>query len=449
VRQPSRPIAGGRDERRKGVQAMRMDLIVVGAGRAGLAAAAAATEAGLSVAVVDERRTPGGRVNGALGASAHDPDGAWLSPPLGNDATAIAEIARLRAAAGEATFVADALVWGLFPGWTLAVARGGRGTERLDGDQVVLATGSYVARSPFPGHELDGVVTPLGLVRALEAGLVRPDEAVVVLDGDDADDVVGLLLREGVEDVVLLGARARSAACDVVVIDGAPEAHGDPRVREVTARLADGGSRTVPAAWVVASGPRTAAGELATLAGCTSRFDGYQAGFRPRCGADGATELGGLFLAGSLAGAVGAEASTASGTIAGVAAAVRAGRAPVARLAALLAERPPAPKRAPAPIPPVYRDLDPAATRPVCFCTGATFAEATASIRDGARSVDDVKRQAKAGMGACQGRGCHRAVVRLLDVVGGVDVATLPPMRVRPPVRPLTARAMYAGEVPA
>ncbi len=428
---------------------MRMDLIVVGAGRAGLAAAAAATEAGLSVAVVDERRTPGGRVSGALGASAHDPDGAWLSPPLRHDAGAVAEIARLRAAAGEATFVADALAWGLFPGWTLAVARGGRGTERLDAEQVVLATGSYVARSPFPGHELDGVVTPLGLVRALEEGLVRRDEAVVVIDGDDADDLVALLVREGVEDVVLLGARARRAACDVVVIDGAPEAHGDPSVREVAVRLVDGSSRTFPAAWVVVSGPRTAAGELAALAGCTAHFEGYQAGFRPRCGADGATELGGLFLAGSLAGAVGGEASSASGTIAGVAAAVRAGRVPVARLDALLAQRPPAPKRAPASIPPVYRDLDPTATRPVCFCTGTTYAEASASIRDGARSVDDVKRQAKAGMGPCQGRGCHRAVVRLLDVVGGVDVATLPPMRVRPPVRPLTARAMYAGEGPA
>jgi thioredoxin reductase len=428
---------------------MRMDLVVVGAGRAGLAAAAAAAAAGLSVAVVDERRTPGGRVDGALSASAHDPDGAWLSPPLRNDAAAVAEIARLRAAAADATFLADALAWGLFPGWTLAVARGGRGTERLDAAQVVLATGSYVARSPFPGHELDGVVTPLGLVRALQEGLVRRDEAVVVLDGDDADDVVGLLAREGVEDVVVLGARARRAACAVVAIDGAPEARGNPRVREVAARLADGGSRTFPASWVVVTGPRTAASELAGVAGISSRFEGYGAGFCPRCGADGATELGGLFLAGSLAGAVGAEASTASGTIAGVAAAVRAGRAPAARLAALLAERPPVARRASAPIPPVYRDLDPTSARPICCCTGATYAEASASIRDGARSVDDVKRQAKAGMGACQGRGCHRAVVRLLDLVGGVDVATLPPMRVRPPVRPVTARAMFAGEVPA
>ena len=325
-----------------------MDLIVVGAGRAGLAAAAAGTAAGLSVAVVDERRTPGGRVSGALGASAHDPDGAWLSPPLGADPAAVAEIARLHAAAAQATFVADALVWGLFPGWTLAVARGERGTERLDGDQVVLATGSYVARSPFPGHELDGVVTPLGLVRALEAGLVRRDEAVVVIDGDDADDLVALLAREGVEDVTVLAGRARRAACAVVAIDGAPEAHGDPRVREVAVRLADGGSRTFPASWVVVAGPRTVAGELAALAGCASRFEGYEAGFRPQCDTDGTSELGGLFLAGSLAGAVGAEASAASGTIAGVAAAVRAGRAPVAHLDALLAERSRAPKRVPA-----------------------------------------------------------------------------------------------------
>ena len=428
---------------------MRMDLIVVGAGRAGLAAAAAATNVGLSVAVVDERRTPGGRVSGALGTSGHDPDGAWLSPPLRSDADAIDEIRRLRAEAQEAVFVSDALAWGLFPGWTVAVARGGRGTERLDADQVVLATGSYVARSPFPGHRLDGVVTPLGLVRALEQGLVRPDEPVVVIgESASAIDIIAVLADEGIGEVALLTDRPRDAGCPVFVLDGTPEAHGDPRVRAVTAPLAGGERRTLAASWVVTVGPRSAAGELATLAGCTSRFEGYDAGFRPECDTTGTTELPGLFLAGSLAGAVGGDASTASGKIAAMAAAVRAGRAGATDLEELVAVRPRAARISPRRVSPVYRDLDPTSPEPVCFCTGATFAEATASIRDGARSVDDVKRQAKAGMGECQGRGCHRAVVRLLDLVGGLDVATLQPMRVRPPVRPITARAMFEGEVP-
>jgi len=64
----------------------------------------------------------------------------------------------------------------------------------------------------------------------------------------------------------------------------------------------------------------------------------------------------------------------------------------------------------------------------------------------GSRSLDDVKREAKAGMGTCQGRDCQRAVLRVLEDVGHVDLATLQPMRVRAPIRPMTAGAMFERE---
>ncbi len=429
---------------------MRTDLIVVGAGPAGLAAAAAATAEGLSTVVVDERRRAGGSVNGALGVSARDPDGAWLMPPLAPSPADLQGVDRLHAAAADATFVFDALAWGLFPGFRLAVSRAGRGTEPIDADAVILATGSYVARSPFPGHELDGVVTPLGLVRALDEGLVAPDERVAVWGDDDvAEAVLERLQAAGVHGVAWLTDRPRPAAGTVHVLGAAPRAEGDARVRRIALTLVDGATATIAADWLVVAGPRQVAGELAGLIGCEFRFDGYDLGFRPVGARDGSTNVAGVFVAGSAAGAQDAAATEASGRIAGLAAAVRAGRAPAARLEELLAAAAPPRPIVPARIPPVYRDLDPASAAPACACTGATCAEVTAAIRAGARSVDDVKRQAKAGMGPCQGRGCQKAVVRLLDLVGGIDVATLRPMRARPPVRPVTARAMFEGEVPA
>ena len=430
---------------------MRTDLIVVGAGPAGLAAAAAASEAGLAVAVVDERTAPGGSVAGPLGASARDPEAAWTLPVLVPDADARARVDRLAAASAGVTLVLDAFAWGIFPGWTVAVARGGR-TERWDADQVVLATGGYVARLPFVGHELAGAVTPLGLVRALEAGDLAPDARVAVW-GDDplADAVETALTAHGVASVARLVERPRPTAGSLHVLAEPPiaRAGGDGRLAAIDLTLAGGDRHTLDVDWLVVADRATAATELAVLAGCDHRFDGYASGFRPVHGADGATSVAGVYVAGELAGAHDTAAAERSGALAGLAAAVRAGRAPGERLAARLAVRTAAPVARAALVPDVLRRLDPDADALACHCVGVSCAVVSASIRDGARSLDDVKRQAKAGMGPCQGRDCHRAVVRLLDVVGGVDVGTLRPMRGRPPVRPLPARALYEGEVPA
>jgi NAD(P)H-nitrite reductase large subunit len=100
-------------------------------------------------------------------------------------------------------------------------------------------------------------------------------------------------------------------------------------------------------------------------------------------------------------------------------------------------------------VPRAIADIDPHADAVACRCIGTRFAEITEAVHNGARSLDDIKRQAKAGMGTCQGRDCQRAVLRVLDRVGGVDLGTLQPMRVRPPIRPLTAGEMFEGEVDA
>jgi D-hydroxyproline dehydrogenase subunit alpha len=433
---------------------VRTDLTVIGAGPAGLAAAAAAAGAGLSVLVVDERLGPGGSVDGALGASARDPDAAWLLPPLAPDAAARDTARRLREAAADAgaTSLHDALVWGLFPGFIAAVARAGRGTERVDSDQVVLATGEYVVRPPFSGFHLDGVLTPVGLVRALAQGLVTTGARVAVLGDDEvADAVLAALAAEGIGDVVALAERDRPAGVPLQVMAAPPvaRARDGQRLDHIELTLAGGHTERRAVDWVVVTAPRAVASELAQLIGCEGRWEGYVRGFRPVHGRDGATSVPGLFLAGALTGAVDTAAAERSGVVAGLAAAARVGSVQAEAVwGALDGMAPPGPPP-PALVPSVYRAVAADSAAVACRCVGTTVAEVHAAIADGARSIDDVKRQAKAGMGVCQGRDCHRAVVALLERAAGVDVATLRAMRVRPPVRPVTARAMFEGEVPA
>ena len=428
------------------------DLIIVGAGPAGLAASQAATGHGLRVALVDERTTLGGSVSGTLGASADDPEACWLTPAIGASDIDRAMVAPLVDAAAAATVLSDALAWGLFPGWTVAITRGGR-TERLDAAQVVLATGRAVARPVFPGHQLRGVVAPLGLLRAIERGEARPGARLALLgDGPMSAAVRASAEAAGLELVAVIGERSPSTDPNHLPLLAPPIAGGAERLERIDV-ASEQGTRRLMIDWLCVTEPDSGASELAGMAGVSVRFAGYADGYRPVSGPDGRTNAPGCFVTGALAGSAELADAIAAGRVTGTAAAVRAGRADPQALEEALAARMggdfvPAPAPAPRRVPTLLRSLPDDAVI-ACHCTGHTIADVRDAISAGARSVDDVKRQAKVGMGLCQGRDCQRVVTRALELDGEVDVATLHAMRPRPPVRPITARAMYAGEVDA
>jgi bacterioferritin-associated ferredoxin len=72
----------------------------------------------------------------------------------------------------------------------------------------------------------------------------------------------------------------------------------------------------------------------------------------------------------------------------------------------------------------------------VCRCMEITDHEIRDAVHHGADSFDAVKRVTRAGMGICQGRTCQHLVERLITQESEVPVAELPPLSVRPPLRP-------------
>jgi len=72
----------------------------------------------------------------------------------------------------------------------------------------------------------------------------------------------------------------------------------------------------------------------------------------------------------------------------------------------------------------------------VCRCMDITEHEIRQAIRHGATSFDAVKRVTRAGMGLCQGRTCQHLIERLITQVTNTSTADLPPLSVRPPLRP-------------
>jgi NAD(P)H-nitrite reductase large subunit len=80
----------------------------------------------------------------------------------------------------------------------------------------------------------------------------------------------------------------------------------------------------------------------------------------------------------------------------------------------------------------------------VCRCEEVDAHELREAIGAGARTINDVKRRTRAGMGICQGVYCLEQVAALLaEETGGQREAVLP-MTSRPPARLLTVGSLAA-----
>lgn len=70
----------------------------------------------------------------------------------------------------------------------------------------------------------------------------------------------------------------------------------------------------------------------------------------------------------------------------------------------------------------------------VCRCEEVTQEEILEAIRLGCRSLDEVKRMTRAGMGRCQGRCCGPIIANLLCKEAGVSAADVQPLTAQFPI---------------
>lgn len=71
----------------------------------------------------------------------------------------------------------------------------------------------------------------------------------------------------------------------------------------------------------------------------------------------------------------------------------------------------------------------------ICRCEEITAGTILQAIEEGARTINDVKRRTRAGMGVCQGAYCVRPMAELIEHATGAPVSQIAPMTARPPVR--------------
>jgi NAD(P)H-nitrite reductase large subunit len=81
----------------------------------------------------------------------------------------------------------------------------------------------------------------------------------------------------------------------------------------------------------------------------------------------------------------------------------------------------------------------------ICRCEEITKGEIRRAVFDGMRTVNEVKRYLRVGMGLCQGQTCGRLIRKIIARELGVNPDELPTPTPRSPVRPL-AMEIYAND---
>ena len=216
---------------RKGVR-RDADVVVVGGGFAGMAAASAIAARGRSVELLDDALEPG------WGAGALASIGVGAAPNV--DA--------------RVNVRGHTLAAGIY-GDDLLVA-GANGMEVVGARAVVLAPGAHDGVLAFEGNDLPNVMSARAAAWLFARGILAGERLVVVVA--PGGDVGEPLAR------AIAGA---DVACEVTVVHGTPiVAKGSARVREITIAT-DAGDRTVKCDVVAVDAPRAPSYELLEQAG--------------------------------------------------------------------------------------------------------------------------------------------------------------------------------------
>ena len=317
-----------------------VDVAVVGAGPAGLCAAAEAARHGCEVALIDENAAAGGQlfkqIHKFFGSKQHRAGrrGIDIGAELLEEVAGLGVHVRL-----------GAPVWGVYQGRTLAVAQEDV-SWRLRASAIVLATGATENGLAFPGWTLPGVMGAGCVQTMMNVHRVLPGTRVLMVGSGNVGLIVAYqLLQAGAQVVAVADVlprvggypvhAAKIARAGVEILTGhtVKDVAGDGMVEEATVWQVDESFRGIPGTerafavdCVAVAVGLTPMAELAWLAGCDMLYVAELGGHVPVHDGRMATTAPGVFVAGDVAGVEEASSAMEEGRVAGVWAAQAAAR---------------------------------------------------------------------------------------------------------------------------
>ena len=452
------------------------DILIIGAGPAGLSAAKTAAESGLEVLVIDERHSPGGQYF-------KQPGDGFDVVESGIDSQFSEGLELIRAAQeAGAQFMFDATVWGTFGPHRIAVSVDGH-TCVMRPRRLILSPGAYERAVPVPGWTLPGVLTTGAAQTLLRAYQTAPGKRVLIAGNGPLNlQVAYELFRAGVQvktvaelaappyfaspvaalkmayfspGLLLTGVRQLIA----LKAGGVPlryrhalvAAQGDNKVSAAviakvdhTGHVIDGSQKTLDVDAICVNYGFLPQSELARSLGCNFRFDPEKVTLTAERDEDGRTNTEQVFIVGDAGGLGGAKVAIDQGALAGLAAAQdlqnsdrrhtdagkyrktlrRHWRFQEALWRVFSA-------------PCLTTQLAEADTL-ICRCEEIDRQTIELCFDESPTSIAAVKRATRAGMGRCQGRYCTTLLAALVSEMSGSQITADDFFAPRAPFKPLS-----------
>lgn len=456
----------------------RSDLVVIGAGPAGMAAAVTAAEHGLSVTLLDEQPRPGGQIYRDVDRATKT-RGDILGPDF-EHGTALTKALRDSAVA----HVTGAVVWAIEDGFRISYTKDGRASQ-TSADRILLATGALERPMPLPGWTLPGVMTAGAAQILLKQSGVIARRAVLVGSGPLLYLIAAQMVRAGTPPLALVETQSRTDLSRAFKhVGGALRAWPYlakglklmaeiarakvPRYTAATGITIEGDGRAEGISFTSGGRPHRIGCETVLLhhgvvpntqaarsIGVSHRWNARQSAFVPALDPWGGTDVAGAYIAGDGAGIGGAEVAEVAGHLAALQIATEADRISVSERDALAA--PLLKKRArdmsirpflDTAYPPSPEALLPDDATIICRCEEVTAGEIRRYAGLGCLGPNQTKAFGRPGMGPCQGRYCGLTVTALLSDAHGQTPDQTGHYRIRPPLKPVTLAELAAMGMP-
>lgn len=449
------------------------DLIVIGAGPAGISAALVASNEGLRVAVVEEHFSPGGQVwRGAEGPAAR----MWRKLPGVTARKASRFLTRFRHS-GIRLF-SQSRAWEITSSGEVLVTNADGNSFTLTSRNTILATGAQERAVPFKGWTLPGVMTVgAGQILLKGSGVVPREPAWLAGHGPLIELYAAQLLAAGGSIAGIL--RTGSPVSWPQVLQALPEAiwqcpgqiaeglerqakiylrrvrtfrdvknvqaFGSVKLEEISFMDCKGIMHRIDASVLMVHEGLIPGVHPVLAAGGRLEWSETEMCFQPILDEWGESTVPGLFVVGDAARIGGADAALHNGALAALRIATQTGHAEMKDISSKIIFHRKRFHRAMALRPLVsalsrmrLERFSPSDEVTICRCESINARTIRHASLAGSGMPDQVKAFTRTGMGACQGRQCALPLSALLASTQDRSVTEVGVMRVRAPLKSLT-----------
>ncbi len=446
------------------------DIAVIGAGPAGLSAAACAAEQGANTLLLDEQNSLGGQIYRHIELSSD-----LQKQRLGPDYASGSEVSKRFVQSG-AVHLPQARVWSLSSSGEIGISRKQSATM-VQARQTIIATGALERPIPFPGWDLPGVMHAGAGQILFKAHQIVPSKDVVLAgSGPLLLLLAWQYLQVGLKVQAILDLTPKANHINAIkqlpsallasqylrkglyyrwqlhkagipIISGVKQmrANGHKHISSVSF-FKDGEHKSLETEHLLVHFGVIPNTNLSMAAGCQHHWDDAQQCWRPTLNKWGQSSNPGIFITGDGASIAGAKSAAYSGEIAAIQALFTLGKITIKQrdeLALLLQVSLKKDKRI-RPFLESYFRIPASAFAEVpeettiCRCEEVTAGQIHKTIADGHIDSNQVKFLTRCGMGPCQGRQCGQAVAHIVAEKTGTSVIQAGVYRARPPVNRLT-----------